>query len=93
MFQRPLLLRKLHNLLIHKQPFALSDSVHIDLRNIHLVRFLSEVFQLLFSGGNPERVDVEELISARKGSIEMRFQRNPTEADLPAKNQLRAGSA
>ena len=62
--QRPLFLPMLHNLLLHCQSLPPPDGVHVHLGNALVICFISEMSQLLFSGGDPERVGGDHLEGA-----------------------------
>src|SRR6267154_4061553 len=62
-FQCSLLFRKLNNFAVDKHTFPLSHAVHITLRDIISISFLTQVFQLLLSCWYPERILVKQFIS------------------------------
>lgn len=64
--ERPLLLGVLHYLLLHVQPFAAADAVHVFQGLVFRVGLLAEVQVFFLGGGNPVRVAADHLGHRRR---------------------------
>ena len=59
MLQRPLLLRKLHNLFIYEHALPFPHRIHVRLGDVDTVCLLAQILQFFLSSGDPEWVLVE----------------------------------
>lgn len=64
--ERPLFLGVLHYLLLHVQPFAAADGVHVFQGLVFRVGLLAEVQVFFLGGGNPVRIAADHLGHRRR---------------------------
>lgn len=63
--QRPLLLRVLHQFLLHVEAFTAPNAVHVLERLVLRVRLLTKVQVFFFCGGNPVGIAADHLEEER----------------------------
>jgi hypothetical protein len=61
--QRPLLLRKLNQFLVHKHSLPIPHFIHITAGNVSSISLLTQILQLFFGRRYPERIQVQKFIS------------------------------